>query len=111
MGESWNARKDSDIRTLAADLENERQQVKSLNSELRPLKRNLNEAWRELQRKEKLEMERKNATEQMLAMKSAFEVLHTNLSRSCETIGTSAGEETEGTKDTITPRGRTNGHS
>mmetsp|Transcript_12322 Transcript_12322/g.23213 ORF Transcript_12322/g.23213 Transcript_12322/m.23213 type:complete len:550 (-) Transcript_12322:534-2183(-) len=173
LTESWNARKDSDIRTLAADLENERQkcktlaskvqstayvqgeleatrmevntlkeelnivsqklrtlqdkeeeldllkielqeekqQVKSLNSELRPLKRNLNEAWRELQRKEKLEMERKNATEQMLAMKSAFEVLHTNLSRSCETIGTSAGEETEGTKDTITPRGRTNGHS
>ena len=44
----------------------------------------LKDAWVELQRKEKLEVEMERVNSQMKAMKSVFEVLTNNLNRSCE---------------------------
>lgn len=60
-------------------------EVNRLKSELNGV---LKDAWFELERKEKLEAEVKHVHNQMKAMKTAFETLHTNLNRSCETIKT-----------------------
>ena len=66
------------------ELEQTRLEANNLKQELNVV---LKDAWVELQRKEKLEMEMKSVNKQMKAMKNAFEVLHANLSRSCETMG------------------------
>merc|ERR1712072_284435 len=71
---------------MKALLKEEKAQVKTLSREIHPLRKNLDEAWTELQRKKELENEMKNANQQMKAMRSAFEVLHTNLNRSCDIL-------------------------
>merc|ERR1711959_652772 len=78
--------KERELGEMKALLKEEKAQVKTLSREIHPLRKNLDEAWTELQRKKELENEMKNANQQMKAMRSAFEVLHTNLNRSCDIL-------------------------
>lgn len=79
-----------------SELELTRLEASTLKQELNVV---LKDAWVELQRKEKLEMEMKNAKRQMTAMKSAFEVLRTNLNKSCSTLGGSDEGDSEATEE------------
>ncbi|QDZ22241.1 dual-specificity protein phosphatase [Chloropicon primus] len=100
LAEAWTANTKDVEEMYQNELEQTRLEANTLKQELNVV---LRDAWVELQRKERLETEMKSVNKQMSAMKSAFEVLHSNLSRSCETMGS---EEEASAEEASVPEDR-----